>query len=72
MSGERVLVADDDPLGREFLQEALAALDLEVEGAEDGEKAISRLWQGEYDLVVTDLKMPGADGIDVLDRKSVV
>ena len=66
MAGERVLVADDDPLGREFLEEALAALDLEVEGAADGEKAIARLWQGEYDLVVTDLKMPGADGIDVL------
>ena len=67
MTGERVLVADDDPLSREFLQEALGALQMEAVGAADGEEAISRLWEGGFDLVVTDLKMPRADGLQVLE-----
>ncbi len=67
MTGERVLVADDDPLSREFLQEALGALQMEVEGAADGEEAIRKLWKGGFDLVVTDLKMPRADGLQVLE-----
>ncbi len=67
MTGERVLVADDDPLSREFLQEALGALQMEAVGAADGEEAIARLWEGGFDLVVTDLKMPRADGLQVLE-----
>ena len=67
MAGERVLVADDDSLSREFLEEALASLELDVVAVEDGEKAISRLWEANFDLVFTDLKMPRADGLDVLE-----
>ena len=70
MTGERVLVADDDPLSREFLQEALGSLQMEAVGAADGEEAVTKLWEETFDLVVTDLKMPKADGLQVLETAS--
>ncbi len=63
---EYVLLADDEPLSREFLEEALLALGCDVHAVEDGDAAIAALGQRAYDLVVTDLKMPGQDGMAVL------
>lgn len=65
--GDRVLVADDEPLSREFLQEALTAYGCEVHAVADGTAAIAALGQSEFDVVVTDLRMPGPDGIKVLE-----
>ncbi|MCR9244987.1 MAG: sigma-54 dependent transcriptional regulator [bacterium] len=61
-----VLLADDEQLSREFLEEALRALDCEVHAVADGQAAITALDERSYDLVVTDLKMPHADGMAVL------
>ncbi len=66
MTRETVLLADDEPLSREFLQEAIAALGFEVFAVEDGRRAIAVLAERDFDLVVTDLKMPYADGLEVL------
>ncbi len=67
MSGhELVLLADDEPLSREFLQEALQSFGCDVHAVEDGEQAIGELARCAYDLVVTDLRMPHADGMAVL------
>ncbi len=66
MTREIVLLADDEPLSREFLHEAIAALGFEVFAVEDGRKAIAALGERDFDLVVTDLKMPYADGLEVL------
>ncbi|MBK8101570.1 MAG: sigma-54-dependent Fis family transcriptional regulator [Planctomycetes bacterium] len=63
---ELVLLADDEPLSREFLQEALQAQGLEVVAVGDGDAAIALLHQQQFDIVVTDLKMPGQDGQAVL------
>ena len=63
---ERVLLADDEPLSREFLQEALTALGCAVTSVADGEAAIDALAAEAFDLVVTDLRMPGEDGMAVL------
>ena len=63
---ERVLLADDEPLSREFLQEALQAFGCEVTAVVDGREAMQALERGGFDLVVTDLKMPHADGLEVL------
>ncbi|MCU0867412.1 MAG: sigma-54 dependent transcriptional regulator [Planctomycetes bacterium] len=63
---ETVLLADDEPLSREFLQEALQAFGCEVIAVADGREAIAALGQKPFDLVVTDWKMPHADGFAVL------
>jgi two-component system response regulator HydG len=66
VSRELVLLADDEPISREFLLEALAAFGCEVEAVGDGQAAIEALARRPFDLVVTDLKMPRADGMAVL------
>jgi two-component system response regulator FlrC len=63
---ERVLLADDEPLSREFLQEALNALGCAVTAVEDGQAAVDAMATEAFDLVVTDLRMPGKDGMAVL------
>jgi two-component system response regulator HydG len=63
---EVVLLADDEPLSREYLQEAMQSFGLEVEAVADGRQAIEALARRNHDLVVTDLKMPHACGLEVL------
>jgi DNA-binding NtrC family response regulator len=65
-SAELVLLADDEPLSREYLQEVLQSLGLQVHAVADGDAAVAALQQRAFDLVVTDLKMPGRDGTAVL------
>ena len=62
-----VLIVDDEPSLREFLTIMFKKRGIEVESSEDGESAMERLRRGErFRLVLTDLKMPGATGLDVL------
>jgi two-component system response regulator AtoC len=63
---ERVLVADDEPLLRDFIAEVLKRKGIESVVVSDGAAAIAKLQEGSFDLVITDLKMPGKDGMDVL------
>lgn len=62
----RILVADDEASIRELLQKTLALADYDVDVAHDGRAAIDRLRAGHYDLLITDLKMPGLDGLTVI------
>ncbi|MFH2001522.1 MAG: sigma-54 dependent transcriptional regulator [Planctomycetota bacterium] len=64
----RILVADDEESMRFFLDRSLRRLGFEVESAVDGLKAIERFEARRFDVAVVDLKMPGADGIEVLTR----
>ena len=63
---ELVLLADDEPLSREYLHEALQSCGFEVHAVADGDAAIAALGRNSYDFVFTDLKMPGRDGYAVL------
>jgi two-component system response regulator AtoC len=63
---EKVLVADDEPLLRDFVAEILRRRGIEVTVVNDGAAAIVKLHEGPFDLVVTDLKMPHKDGMEVL------
>jgi len=63
---ELALLADDDPLSREFLQEALQSCGFEVHAVADGDAAVEALEQRAHDYVFTDLAMPGRDGHAVL------
>ncbi len=61
-----LLVADDDPGLRESLERALTREGYRVLVASDGHAALERLQAGGIDLVLTDLKMPGLTGIELL------
>ena len=62
----KILIADDKQGLRDVLVEALAGIGHEVESVEDGARALARIGERTYDLLVTDLKMPGLDGIELL------
>ncbi len=66
MSGERVLVVDDEPQIRRAVGAALAWRDYQVESAESAESALIVLATRPIDAVVLDLMMPGMDGFDML------
>jgi two-component system response regulator PilR (NtrC family) len=68
MTQGRLLVADDEAAIRESLSEVLREEGYEVTEAVDGSAAIAALQAREFDLVIADLRMPGADGIEVLRR----
>jgi len=62
----RILVADDDDIARDVITTLLSREGYFVRAVVDGLEAINRLKVEDIHLVITDLKMPGADGIEVL------
>src|SRR6266446_1054180 len=62
----RILIADDHDALRRGLARALTSAGHEVEEAPNGNQAIERLHEGHFDVVLSDLKMGGSDGLDVL------
>jgi DNA-binding NtrC family response regulator len=64
----RILVADDEKIKRVTLADDLAVQGHEVVTATDGQEAWELLAGGHFDVVVTDLKMPKLDGIELLKR----
>ena len=63
-----VIVADDEESMRHFLQRSLQRNGFEVTAVESGDQAIELYEARPVDVAVLDLKMPGADGIAVLER----
>ncbi|CAN5862540.1 hypothetical protein BH18ACI5_BH18ACI5_12140 [soil metagenome] len=66
MGRPRVLVVDDESGIRELLVKTLALADYEVDIAPDGRLALDRMRLIPYDLLITDLRMPGVDGLTVI------
>jgi two-component system response regulator HydG len=64
----RVLVVDDDPSMANLLEEGLRRRGFEVAGCNSGEEALSRLSQASCDVLVTDLRMRGMDGLALCTR----
>lgn len=62
----RILVVDDEASIRDLLSKTFALADYDVHVAHDGKAAIERLRLVSYDLLITDLKMPGLDGLAVI------
>lgn len=68
MQALKILVVDDDPVTRSLLTKRLSKIDFEVETAESGVDALRMISNSYYDVVLTDLMMPGGvDGIGVLE-----
>ncbi len=68
MATNRILVVDDEPLIQEVLCVALERKNYAVEWVEDGKEALKRLKEGDFDLIVTDIRMPGVSGMEILRR----
>jgi EAL domain-containing protein (putative c-di-GMP-specific phosphodiesterase class I)/CheY-like chemotaxis protein len=61
-----VLVVDDEPAIRRVLSDFLKMEGFSVDMAADGEAAVSRLSEDQYDVVISDLKMPKLGGLELL------
>ncbi|AEI68622.1 response regulator [Corallococcus macrosporus] len=64
----RILVVDDSPLTRELIANLLEAVGYDTVIASDGAEALEVLDARPLDLVVTDLEMPGVDGLELARR----
>jgi DNA-binding NtrC family response regulator len=62
----RILLAEDERSIRLTLIDDLEDAGHDVTGAEDGHEAVTALEAGSYDVVITDIRMPGRDGLEIL------
>jgi DNA-binding NtrC family response regulator len=68
MSLGRILIVDDEVNARTALAELLAKAGYAVETAADGFKALGKMDEFEPDLVLTDLRMPGLSGVELMAK----
>lgn len=64
----RILIADDEESIRWVLRQAIADLGWEVDTASDGVEAWAKLANGNFDVALIDIRMPGLDGLELLSR----
>ncbi len=64
----RVLIVDDEATQRSGLSGMVTAWGMTADTAEEGRSALERLSQNSYDVLITDLNMPGVDGFELLRR----
>lgn len=64
----KVLVVDDDPVVRKSFDRVLSGKGYAVISAENGEEALRKLNEEKYDVVYTDIRMPGMSGLEVAER----
>jgi excisionase family DNA binding protein len=62
----RILVVDDETAVRELMVKSLSERNWDVDSAADGPSALECLRDTDYDLLITDLRMPGMDGLSVI------
>jgi DNA-binding NtrC family response regulator len=62
----RILILDDERIVCDRLRPSLEKLGFQVETCTDSSQAVTRLTEQRFDVLVTDLKMPGVGGLDVL------
>ena len=63
-----ILVVDDEPLMQDALEVSLRSQGYRVATATSGEEALTRIEAQEFDVIVSDLVLPGLDGLAVLER----
>lgn len=66
MKNAKILIAEDNDLSRENLAEMLLQCDYRVKAVGNGREAMDALIEERYDLLITDLRMPQVDGLELL------
>ena len=66
MAGEKILIVDDEKSMCQYLSIMLKKEGYKVKTASNGNKAVSEVKSSNYDVVITDIRMEGMDGIEVL------
>lgn len=64
----KILIIDDEASIRGSLKEILEYEDFEVDEADSGKAGVDKATAGQYDLIFCDIKMPGMDGIEALEK----
>mgnify|MGYP006271461445 CR=1 FL=1 len=65
---KKILIADDDESIRWVLQKTVAGMGFAADLAEDGDRALALLGKNTYAAAFVDIRMPGLEGIEVLER----
>jgi len=68
MAGEKILVVDDEEMIRNLCSHILEAEGYAVTAVSHGAAALEELAKGAADLMVTDIRMPGMDGLELFER----
>lgn len=71
MEARKILVVEDDQFLREFYQELLNEEGYLIDVAADGEAALAKIWNNEYDLILLDIMLPKKDGVQILRELKV-
>jgi len=62
----QILIVEDDEAMREFLCQAISRSGYYVEAVQDGTEALRRIEESYFDLLLTDIRMPGLDGLELV------
>jgi diguanylate cyclase (GGDEF)-like protein len=63
-----ILVVDDDPMVLDVVVESIKAAGYDADSCQDGEEALRMTAATEYDVILTDMKLPGLDGLSLIKR----
>jgi DNA-binding NtrC family response regulator len=72
MNPHRILIVDDERIARESLERILRKEGYSTLAVESGVMAINALQKAEFDVVLTDLRMQGVDGLEVLEKSKAL
>ncbi len=64
----KILFVEDDPMNRRVVSEMLKAANIDMHEAEDGPTGLRMIDEEDYDVVLMDLRMPGMDGLQAIQR----
>jgi len=68
LQGLRLLIVEDDPLSSTLLSRILTKYGAVVDTASNGDEALARFEENRYSVIVTDICMPGMDGLELVER----
>jgi len=65
---KKILIVEDNPMNMELILDLLEFYGHNITKAEDGVKALERLAETKFDIILLDMQLPKMDGLEVLDR----